>query len=76
MITITMMQLRKEPGEYIDHLVGRHNETVIITKNGKPIAQLCPLESTTIDSKGRCHGPYPITKNRPELIKQPTEGEK
>lgn len=52
MIKITMMQFRSGPGEWI-HQVYKHNETIIITKAGKEVAQLCPLENIKIDSKGR-----------------------
>lgn len=51
MLKITMMQLRSEPGEYI-HQVYKHNETIIITKAGREVAQLCPIDSIKIDSKG------------------------
>lgn len=51
MIKITMMQFRSEPGEYI-HQVYKHNETIIITKAGREVAQLCPLDNIKIDSKG------------------------
>ena len=41
---ITMMQLRSEPGEWINHQVYKHGQTVIITHCGKDIAQICPIK--------------------------------
>lgn len=66
---ITMMQLRSEPGEYF-HLVYKHGETIIITKAGREIAQICPIDTMVITSNGRSHGEMPITYKRPELIKE------
>ena len=40
-ITITMMQLRAQPGEAI-RLVERHGREITITKSGKPVAKLVP----------------------------------
>lgn len=68
MITVTMMKLRSEPGEWIYHQVWKHGETVVITHHGKEIAQICPLDSIVIDSKGR--GVKPLTYKRPELLRQ------
>lgn len=68
MIEITMMQLRAEPGEYF-HQVYKHGETIIITKAGRKIAQICPIENTVIDKKGRVKGEIPLTFKRPELLK-------
>lgn len=45
MKTITIMAFRKSPGE-VFHEVYKHGETFIITKAGKPICELKPLEST------------------------------
>jgi prevent-host-death family protein len=63
MIKITMMQFRREPGEWI-HQVYKHNETIIITKAGREVAQLCPLEDGFIDSKGKAHGAMPLTRKQ------------
>jgi len=60
-IKITMMQLRKEPGEYINHQVYKHGQTIVITHCGKEIAQICPIDSTFIDSNGKIHGATPLT---------------
>lgn len=68
MIEITMMQLRAEPGEYF-HLVYKHGETVIITKARRRIAQICPIENTMIDNKGKIHGELPLTFKKPELLR-------
>jgi len=62
--TITMMQFRASPGEFI-HEVSHHNESFIITQNGKPKARLIPLsEDTTITSDGQIRGPIPVTHRR------------
>ena len=65
---VTMMELRKQPGEYIYHQVYKHGQTVIITHSGKEIAQICPLENTIIDKKGKVHGQTPLTYKKPELL--------
>lgn len=62
------MQLRAEPGEYF-HLVYKHGETIIITKAGRKIAQICPIDFTKIDEKGKVHGELPLTYKRPELLR-------
>jgi len=66
---VTMMELRREPGEWIHHQVWKHGKTVIITHCGKEIAQICPIETTTIDNKGRCHGAVPLTFQNSGIIK-------
>jgi antitoxin (DNA-binding transcriptional repressor) of toxin-antitoxin stability system len=61
MKTITMMQLRKQPGEYC-HLVSRHGESFLVTANGKPVFRMVPVEeNTVIHSDGRVTGPKPLT---------------
>lgn len=60
-----MMELRSQPGEWIGHQVGKHGETLIVTYQGKDVAQICPLETTVIDSKGKCHGAMPVTFKSP-----------
>jgi len=44
MKTITMMQLRKSPGEYA-HLVYKHGESFLVTNQGRPIFQMVPVKS-------------------------------
>ena len=68
---ITMMQLRSEPGEWIHHRVYKHGETIIITHCGKDIVEICPLETTVINSLGECNGQRPLTFQRPDLIRKP-----
>jgi len=66
---VTMMQLRAQPGEYFYHRVYKHDETIIVTHMGRPIAQICPLDVTEITGDGKIIGPAPITKGRPELLR-------
>ena len=63
--TITIMQLRSSPGEYL-HAVSVHRQRLVITKQGKPVAQLVPIEPdvTIIDRNGECHGELPVTFRR------------
>jgi prevent-host-death family protein len=42
--TLTMTELRSEPGELIRE-VARHGRTFIITKAGKPVAMLVPFSA-------------------------------
>ena len=65
---ITMMEFRSMPGEFV-HEVYRHGKIFIITKMGKPVAQLSPLDSVVILSNGKCIGGIPITKSKPELLR-------
>ena len=61
MKTITMMQLRKSPGEF-SHLVSRHGETFLVTSGGKPVFKLVPVtEVTTIHTNGSVTRPKPLT---------------
>lgn len=53
---ITMMQLRKEPGEWIHHQVYKHGQTVIITHCGKDIAQICPTKRKETDATDNVQG--------------------
>ena len=41
---ITMMDLRKAPGEFIYHQVYRHNQEIIITHKGKDVAKIIPTD--------------------------------
>ena len=59
--TITVTQLRKQPGEYLN-AVSRSGEAFLITSSGKPVARLVPVdESSVILPDGSCRGPYPLT---------------
>lgn len=53
--SITMMDLRKQPGEVLDSV--ELGKTFLITKAGRPIAVLSPLPGETltmaIDSRGK-----------------------
>lgn len=61
MKTITMMQLRKSPGEYA-HLVSRHGESFLVTSSGKPVFKIVPVQDVTvIYSDGSFTGPKPLT---------------
>lgn len=44
--TVTMMELREQPGEIIDSVV--LGKTFIITKQGKPVALLTQLPGQTL----------------------------
>ena len=61
MKTITMMQLRKQPGEYA-HLVSRHGESFLVTAGGKPVFKMIPVEeNTVILPDGSFKGSKPLT---------------
>lgn len=61
MKTITMMQLRKAPGEYA-HLIYKHGESFMVTNQGRPVFKMIPVEDTTvIQSDGIIIGPKPLT---------------
>lgn len=61
MKTITMMQLRKSPGEYA-HLVYKHGESFLVTSQGRPVFKMVPIsEDTIIHSDGSFSGPKPLT---------------
>lgn len=61
MKTITMMQLRAQPGEYA-HLVSRHGESFLVTAHGKPVFKIVPLnEDTVVHPDGTIDGPKPLT---------------
>lgn len=61
MKTITMMQLRKQPGEYA-HLVSRHGESFLVTAQGKPVFKIVPVsDETVIRPDGTVVGPKPLT---------------
>lgn len=54
MKTLTMTQLRTEPGERIRD-VSHGGESFLITKDGKPVAKLVPIGDThpPLDSEGQ-----------------------
>jgi len=61
MKTITMMDLRKSPGEFC-HLVSRHGESFLVTSQGKPVFKMVPVEDVTIiKSDGTITGTKPLT---------------
>jgi prevent-host-death family protein len=61
MRTITMMELRKKPGEYA-HLVYKHGESFLVTSQGRPVFKMVPIEETTIvKPDGTWVGPKPVT---------------
>lgn len=53
---ITMMQLRKQPGEWIYYQVFRQAKTLIITHSGKQIAVIKPIEPLIVEQDGSIHG--------------------
>ncbi len=63
--TITMMELRSNPGEVIDSVA--HGLTVEITKAGKEVAVLSQSDNnqdTVIHRDGSISGPIPLTFGR------------
>jgi prevent-host-death family protein len=51
--TITMTEFREQPGEFV-RSVQRHNVSLLLTKNGKPVARLVPVETPKRNTeKGR-----------------------
>ena len=62
-ITITMMELRSRPGEWIYYKVFRQARTLNIRNNGKIIAQISPIEPLVIEPDGDIHG---------SVMKEPT----
>jgi hypothetical protein len=60
--TITMMQLRSQPGEYA-HRAYKHGEIFIVTSQGRPWFKICPIDSETtiVKSDGTVIGPKPLT---------------
>lgn len=61
METITMMQLRKAPGEYA-HRCYKHGESFIVTSQGRPVFKMIPIDDMIIvRSDGTALGPKPLT---------------
>lgn len=61
MKTITMTELRAEPGERLID-IRRDRTTFLITKAGKPAAILGPVDDTTIiERDGTIKGELPLT---------------
>lgn len=61
MKTITMMELRKSPGEYAFR-VRADGETFVITYQGKPCFKMVPIDDTIIvRSDGTIKGQKPLT---------------
>jgi antitoxin (DNA-binding transcriptional repressor) of toxin-antitoxin stability system len=65
MKTITMMDLRKSPGEYA-HDVYRHGEAFLVTSQGRPVFKMVPVDwevtqPTVINRDGTLTGPKPLT---------------
>lgn len=65
MKTLTMMDFRRQPGERILDVI-RDKTRFLVTKQGKPVAELGPprIDVTVIDSDGRIHGEIPLTAHR------------
>lgn len=61
MKTITMTELRAEPGERIRE-AQKHGRSILITKGGKPAAKLVPVSDTTVIFRdGTIFGGVPLT---------------
>ncbi len=69
MKTLTMMQFRRSPGEYI-YEVRKRGRSFLLTSQGKPVARLVPVEDATIiKSDGEVIGEMPLTYRSPELLR-------
>lgn len=65
MIVITMTEFRAEPGERIIDVI-RDRKSFLLTKAGKPVAKLVPVDdSTIIERDGTIRGPLPLTFRTP-----------
>lgn len=71
MKTITMTELRASPGERIIDVI-RDRASFTITKGGKPVAKLVPIDddTTIIDSDGRIRGELPLSARVPGRVKR------
>lgn len=64
MKTITMTELRSEPGERLVD-IRRDGASFLLTKNGKSVAKLVPVDDVTvIERDGRICGESPLTARR------------
>lgn len=64
MKTITMTEWRNEPGERITD-IRREGASFLITKGGKPVARLMPIDDVTvIECDGKIRGETPLTLRR------------
>jgi prevent-host-death family protein len=59
---LTMTEFRKSPGERIIDVI-RDRQHFLITKAGKPVAKLVPVDDdvTIVESDGRVKGEAPLT---------------
>lgn len=61
MKTITMMDLRKSPGEFA-HQVHKHGESFLVTSQGRPVFKMVPVSDVTVVRRdGTFEGPKPLT---------------
>ncbi len=59
-----MTQFRSEPGERITDVV-RDHASFLLTKAGKPVARLVPVDDVTVvERDGAIRGPLPLTLRR------------
>lgn len=70
--TVTMMELRAQPGEVLDAV--RDGMLVRITRQGKHVATMMPPgydpdAPTIIHPDGSFEGPPPLSFRRPELLR-------
>ena len=64
MKTITMTEWRSEPGERITD-IRRDGASFLITKGGKPVARLLPVDDVTVIGRdGKIRGATPLTMRR------------
>lgn len=64
MKTITMTELRGEPGEFV-RKTQRHGQSFLVTKDGKAVARLLPPEDTIVIRRdGTIQGEAPLTFRR------------
>lgn len=60
-----MTQFRAEPGERIIDVI-RNGDTFVLTRRGKQVAKLMPVDDTTlIKGDGTFHGAIPLTWRTP-----------